>query len=159
MLSASDVAGRLAEAYLDGFGLRPEDLADIIEHAARARRDDRDRVAEAAGRLEARIGDLDFPGRACSRTARRAWAADGSAADPRPGRVRGRRTPLPRRPRVPPDVPAGGLRDLGQQLSVHRRTYGGFGLHTQRWLVCVWSGAYFWLGRLAFNLKRLAAGG
>jgi hypothetical protein len=47
------------------------------------------------------------------------------------------------------------LRDLGQQVSVHRRTYGAFGLHTQGWLVCVWSGAYFWLGRLAFNLMRL----
>jgi hypothetical protein len=53
-----------------------------------------------------------------------------------------------------PEDSASGLRDLGQQVAVHRRTYGEFGLHTQGWLVGVWSGAYFWLGRLAFNLMR-----
>jgi hypothetical protein len=45
------------------------------------------------------------------------------------------------------------LADLGQQVSVHRRTYGGFGLHTQDWLRLVWSGAFYWLGRLQFNLQ------
>ena len=34
-----------------------------------------------------------------------------------------------------PEDSASGLRDLGQQVAVHRRTYGEFGLHTQGWLV------------------------
>lgn len=44
------------------------------------------------------------------------------------------------------------LADLGQQVWVHRLTYGEFGLHTQAWLCCAWSGALFWLGRLQYNL-------
>lgn len=44
------------------------------------------------------------------------------------------------------------LSDLGQQVWVHRLTYGEFGLHTQGWLCCAWSGAFFWLGRLQYNL-------
>lgn len=46
------------------------------------------------------------------------------------------------------------LSDLGQQVWVHRLTYGEFGLHTQDWLRTAWSGAFYWLGRLQFNLQR-----
>lgn len=46
------------------------------------------------------------------------------------------------------------LSDLGQQMWVHRRTFGGFGLHTFGWLNLAWSGALQWLGRLQFNLHR-----
>lgn len=46
------------------------------------------------------------------------------------------------------------LSDLGQQAVVHRQTYGEFGLHTYRWLRVAWSGGFFWLGRLQFNLQR-----
>ncbi|WP_114560007.1 acyltransferase domain-containing protein [Desertihabitans aurantiacus] len=46
------------------------------------------------------------------------------------------------------------LSDLGQQVWVHRRTFGGFGLHTQEWLTWAWSGALHWLGRLQFNLRQ-----
>ncbi len=45
------------------------------------------------------------------------------------------------------------LSDLGQQVYVHRLTYGGFGLHTHDWLRVAWSGALYWLGRLQFNLQ------
>ncbi|HEY5787144.1 MAG TPA: acyltransferase domain-containing protein [Microlunatus sp.] len=45
------------------------------------------------------------------------------------------------------------LSDLGQQVFVHRLTYGSFGLHTQDWLRVAWSGALYWLGRLQFNLQ------
>lgn len=45
------------------------------------------------------------------------------------------------------------LSDLGQQVWVHRRTFGGFGLHTQGWLTTAWSGALYWLGRLQFDLE------
>ena len=44
------------------------------------------------------------------------------------------------------------LSDLGQQVFVHRLTYGAFGLHTHDWLRVAWSGALYWLGRLQFNL-------
>ncbi|MDN5805241.1 MAG: acyltransferase domain-containing protein, partial [Microlunatus sp.] len=46
------------------------------------------------------------------------------------------------------------LSDLGQQIHVHRLTYGQFGLHTHDWLRVAWSGALYWLGRLQFNLQR-----
>jgi hypothetical protein len=44
------------------------------------------------------------------------------------------------------------LADFGQQVHVHRLTYGQFGLHTQWWVNLVWSGFLFRLGRLQFNL-------
>ena len=37
-------------------------------------------------------------------------------------------------------------------------TYGEFGLHTHDWLRLAWSGAFYWLGRLQFNLQRDANG-
>lgn len=46
------------------------------------------------------------------------------------------------------------LSDLGQQVLVHRLTYGRFGLHTHDWLRVAWSGALYWLGRLQFNVQR-----
>lgn len=45
------------------------------------------------------------------------------------------------------------LSDLGQQVFVHRLTYGQFGLHTHDWLRVAWSGALYWLGRLQFTLE------
>ena len=53
---------------------------------------------------------------------------------------------------VPEDVSAATLADLGQQVHVHRLTFGEFGLHTQWWVNLVWSGFLFRLGRLQFNL-------
>ncbi len=45
------------------------------------------------------------------------------------------------------------LAELGQQVWIHRLTFGTFGLHTQDWLTIAWSGALYWLGRLQFNLQ------
>lgn len=59
---------------------------------------------------------------------------------------------------VPDDVSAATLRELGQQLHVHRLTFGGFGLHTYGWLAHTWSGSLYWLGRLQFNLELLGEG-
>lgn len=53
---------------------------------------------------------------------------------------------------VPSDVSWQTLADLGQQVWVHRTTFGGFGLHTHHWLATAWSGGLFWLGRLQFHL-------
>lgn len=52
------------------------------------------------------------------------------------------------------DISWRSLSDLGQQVWVHRLTFGSFGLHTQGWLRTAWSGALYWLGRLQFNLQR-----
>jgi hypothetical protein len=53
---------------------------------------------------------------------------------------------------VPEDVSAATLADLGQQVHVHRLTYGEFGLHTHHWVNLVWSGFLYRLGRLQFTL-------
>lgn len=60
---------------------------------------------------------------------------------------------------VPEEVTAATLRELGQQVWVHRLTFGTFGLHTYGWLVWTWSGSLYWLGRLQFNLERLDGDG
>ncbi|MFW6597125.1 acyltransferase domain-containing protein [Propionibacteriaceae bacterium Y2011] len=54
---------------------------------------------------------------------------------------------------VPDKVSWESLADLGQQVRVHRETYGRFGLHAQGWLVTIWSGALYSMGRLQFNLQ------
>ena len=59
---------------------------------------------------------------------------------------------------VPAAVTAATLRELGQQVWVHRLTYGALGLHTYGWLLVTWSGSLYWLGRLQFNLQRLETG-
>jgi hypothetical protein len=54
---------------------------------------------------------------------------------------------------IPPEVSRATLADLGQQVWVHRQTYGEFGLHTHDWLCWAWSGGLYWLGRLQFGLQ------
>jgi hypothetical protein len=54
---------------------------------------------------------------------------------------------------IPATISAATLADLGQQVWVHRLTFGTFGLHTHDWLTIAWSGALYWLGRLQFNLQ------
>lgn len=50
------------------------------------------------------------------------------------------------------------LSDLGQQLRVHRATFGQLGHHTLAWTAMNWTGRLFWLGRLQFDLHRTDAG-
>ncbi|WP_375423250.1 acyltransferase domain-containing protein [uncultured Friedmanniella sp.] len=59
---------------------------------------------------------------------------------------------------VPEEVSAQTLTELGQQVWVHRQTYGSFGLHTYWWVPVAWSGSLYWLGRLQFNLELLPTG-
>ena len=60
-----------------------------------------------------------------------------------------------RRREIPPAISRQTLTELGQQVWVHRLTFGGFGLHTYGWMTVTWSGSLYWLGRLQFNLMRL----
>lgn len=46
------------------------------------------------------------------------------------------------------------LSDLGQQMRVHRATFGELGHHTVGWTVLNWTGRLLWLGRLQFDLHR-----
>lgn len=50
------------------------------------------------------------------------------------------------------------LSDLGQQMRVHRLTFGELGHHTLAWTAMNWTGRLFWLGRLQFDLHRSGAG-
>lgn len=56
---------------------------------------------------------------------------------------------------IPSEVSMRTLSDLGHQVSIHRRTYGAFGLETYGWMTSSYSGALYWLGRLQFKPHRL----
>ncbi|WP_156253492.1 acyltransferase domain-containing protein [Pseudactinotalea terrae] len=62
------------------------------------------------------------------------------------------------RRRIPDAVSWGSLSDLGQQVSVNRRTHRRFGLDTYGWMRTAWSGGLMWLGRLEFVPKLSATG-
>lgn len=155
--STVDVRRRLADrglpSRLGGLGLRADDAADLTRAATAAldRPADLELITTAADRLVAQLGDFgpDDPD---------IWSgvpagSDGilpllallvtapEVADWHAGRG------------IPADVSAATLAELGQQVWVHRLTYGTFGLHTHGWLTLPWSGALYWLGRLQFNLE------
>ena len=162
MRSVPDVHRRLSSAdlslQLDRLGLRPADRQDAL-----AARDavvaggDLNRVARLVERLLPDIGDVD------GRNDEDPWASPDAGPEPYGAGV------LPllalvvtaedvvawhSRRGIPADVSWAALADLGHQVWVHRATYGTFGLHAQGWLRLVWSGVFFWLGRLQFNLQR-----
>ncbi|MGI8459232.1 MAG: acyltransferase domain-containing protein [Propionibacteriaceae bacterium] len=145
------IASALRRAPLERLGFRPDDAADTGALIARADDTVLTAVAELAERLRARIAT--FPG-ACPEVdlvegvsagevfllAFLATVDDVRAAH----RARG----------IDDDVSWRSLSDLGQQVGVHRQTYGEFGLHTQDWVASSsWAANLFWLGRLQFNLK------
>ncbi|MCL2514669.1 MAG: acyltransferase domain-containing protein [Microbacteriaceae bacterium] len=54
---------------------------------------------------------------------------------------------------IPPELSDRSLADLGQQVAVHRRTHGAFGLDTYGWVATTsFAGNLYWLGRLQYNL-------
>ena len=162
MTDITDVSDRLADAAQDGalavLGFRDDDRADV-QQAVTAALDDRDRLADIAAlgeRLRAGIGivepsgpePFDVP------AATSDWRGIGvlpllallaTAEDVRAyHRSRG----------ISDEDSNRSLADLGQQVSVHRRTYGAFGLDTYGWMTVAWSGNLYWLGRLQFNFVR-----
>lgn len=50
------------------------------------------------------------------------------------------------------------LSDFGQQIAVHRLTFGEFGVHTHDWLLNAWTGRLYWLGRLQFTIEKADGG-
>lgn len=150
------VATLCAAAARLGFG--PEDLMDLQSAATGLLSDPAQRaeVSSCAERVRAGIGVLDLSGPS-------PWR---DLSDPRDGipavlallacvddvvayqRLRG----------IDEADAWRACSDLGQQVWVHRLTYGRFGLHTYEWLRVVWAGGFAWLGRLEFNLQRLPDG-
>lgn len=51
-----------------------------------------------------------------------------------------------------PEESWGALADLGQQMRVHRLTFGALGHHTLSWTAMNWAGRLFWHGRLQYDL-------
>ncbi len=148
---------------LTRLGLRPEDMTDALESAAALRgsptaRAEVDRLADAVRRTVGR-----FPGE----PDREPFPAYDGEADPHGVGVLALWALVTTAPDlvafhsgrgIPDDVSAATLRELGQQLHVHRLTFGEFGLHTFGWLAHTWSGSLYWLGRLQFNLELLEEG-
>jgi len=158
--SLDDLAATGAAARL---GLRERDAEDLAAVAARVRqrRDARAEVERLAGWLREGIGT--FPGEPQGPS----WPGYEPGADPfgtgvlpllalvatEPDLVAFHRSRG-----VPAEVSAATLRELGQQVWVHRLTFGTFGLHTYGWLPVTWSGSLYWLGRLQVNLQVLEGG-
>ena len=151
-----DVAERLRtpdlRERLDLLGFRPDDAAELQVGIAKvlAAPADLDRVRVLAERLLLAVGDFCAPGEGpfdCPE-ARDTGLLPLLALFVTADEVRAFHATKG----VPDEISWRSLSDLGQQVWVHRLTYGEFGLHTHRWLCCVWSGAFFWLGRLQYNL-------
>lgn len=139
-------------------GFRDDDVVDALTAAATVADSDDDlaSVAVLADRVRRRIGNF-------APETDDVWAGPEAKSAAVPGGVLPMLTLMITAPEVAAfharrgissEVSTATLADLGQQVRVHRQTYGGFGLHTQGWLALVWSGALYALGRLQFNLQR-----
>ena len=158
VLADPDLGGVLAR-----LGLRRLDVADALAVAAELRQRpaemaEVDRLADTLrrtlGRFPGEPGHDPFPGYAAQADPHGPgvlplWALVVTAPE---------LTAFHRRRAVPEDVSAATLAELGQQVYVHRLTFGRFGLHTYDWLPVTWSGSLYWLGRLQFNLELLDTG-
>jgi hypothetical protein len=141
---------------LDRLGLHAQDVADLLGPLRRLDDLAHDRVATAANALEAAVGALgqpvpnpfegmaDEPGLPAGLLPLAALVLTAEAVREY-HRSRG----------IDAEVSDRTLTDLGQQVRVHRQTFGAAGLHTQRWLTTAWGGGLLWLGRLQFELRRL----
>ena len=142
----------------DLLGFRPEDRAELLHHAAALDEADlgeiaraRDMVREALGHWSGRPGAFDPFGDGAGRPRGLIPMFALLAGVPAVRAEHDRRG-------IPEADTYGGLADLGQQVAVYRQTFGEFGLDSQGWLVTVWAGAFFWLGRLQANLIPHAGG-
>lgn len=159
-LSAPDLSDRLIL-----LGFRDDDRVDTLAAVAEVldRADELASVEQMAGRLAAEIGRFNTPG---ADTAPAPWREGGTDSPYGVGVLEllallasvdeVREFHVARG--IAADDSWRALSDLGQQVFVHRLTYGSFGLHTYDWLRVAWSGALYWLGRLQFNLQPSSVG-
>ena len=145
-------------SHLDRLGLRPDDLPPTLAVARTVlgRPADLAEVDRLAGSLRQGLGH--FPGE----PEHEPWPLYDPASDPHGHGVlallalavtAGDLAEYHRSRGVPAEVSDRTLTELGQQVWVHRLTYGELGLHTYDWLTVTWSGSLYWLGRLQFNLQ------
>ena len=151
------VAPELADRAVD-LGFADRDLADLVAviGAVRDRREDLEVIGDLAQRLVDRIGRFpSAPGDEVFARVRNSPVVPATgvlpmlallATVPEVAAFHARRG-------VATDISVVTLADLGQQVRLHRRTSGAFGLHTHQWLALAWSGALYRLGRLQFNLE------
>ena len=151
------------DLVLTRLGLRPPDVRDALAVAAELRQHPA-RLAEVDRLADALRGTVDrFPGEP-DRDPFPGYQADTDPYEPGVLALWALVVTAPdlaafhQSRGVPPEVSAATLSELGQQVYVHRLTFGRFGLHTYGWLPVTWSGSLYWLGRLQFNLELLDTG-
>ena len=163
-LTADQVRERLSAPDLPEtlvlLGFAEQDAQDTLSLVARTRTDDAalTRIAELTGAVIARIGDLlgDLPGPVWARDGD--WAGEGTLAictllvtvPEARAYHRGRG--------ISDAISWRSLSDLGQQIAVHRLTFGEFGVHTHDWLLNAWTGRLYWLGRLQYTIEKADGG-
>ncbi|WP_168217974.1 acyltransferase domain-containing protein [Occultella kanbiaonis] len=161
-LTAADIAARLGAPDLPEIlvllGLRPEDLpeAEATVAAALAEPTSLDRVAGYANALRDRLGDItmDISGLIFPREPGTSRGGDGIGAFLAFVATAGDVREFHRERGISDAISWRTLGDLGQQMHVHRLTFGEFGLHTQDWLIGHWTGGNYWLGRLQYTPRR-----
>ncbi|MBZ2198777.1 acyltransferase domain-containing protein [Occultella gossypii] len=165
-LTAADIAARLGAPDLPEIlvllGLRPEDLPEA-EAAVATALDEPDtlgRVAGYANALRDRLGDItmDIPGLIFPREPGTSRGGDGVGAFLAFVATAGDVREFHRERGISDAISWRTLGDLGQQMHVHRLTFGEFGLHTQDWLIGHWTGGNYWLGRLQYTPRRRPGG-
>ncbi|WP_168211909.1 acyltransferase domain-containing protein [Ruania zhangjianzhongii] len=141
-------------------GFADQDAYDALALVARTRSDDAAlaRIAELTGAVRDRIGDLlgEIPGSV--------WARDGDWAGEPMLAICTLLATVPevrtyhRGRGIADAISWRSLSDLGQQIAVHRLTFGEFGVHTHDWLLNAWTGGLYWLGRLQFTIEQADGG-
>lgn len=141
-------------------GFAEQDARDALALIAHTRTDDAavTRIAELSGAVTSRIGDLlaDIPGPVWARDGD--WAGEGMLAICTLIATVPEVRAYHRGRGVSDAISWRSLSDLGQQIAVHRLTFGEFGLHTHDWLLTAWSGRLYWLGRLQFTIEKADGG-
>ena len=154
--TAARLSAATAPERLQTLGFRPDDARDVGRLVERAMTSDADlrRVAVLADRLIAQIGWFAEPPEALFDHDLARDDHLGAGAFPMLALLLTAEDVVDfhHSRRIPEEISWQTLADLGQQVWVHRKTYGSFGIHTQGWLTIAWSGALYWLGRLQFNL-------
>ncbi len=156
MSALGELREKLRDADVVRLGFRHEDAAEFrnLLERCESRPDLMERVDAVSRRIRANIGDLDAGAQAVSEVNDASRPEDGviallalvSVADDvhREHLRRG----------VPEDIAWKSLSDLGQQVHIHRRVHGSFGLSSQAWCAANYTGRLLWLGRLQFALQK-----
>lgn len=155
---------RIVSTAHAGLGFRDDDAAELAAAmtVVQASAEGQDAVTRIAEQLRRRIGRLDPPADEPDYWAGLSVDAAGVGTGVLPMLALLATAPdvaaFHTARGVPAEVSTDTLAELGQQVWVHRLTYGEFGLHTYGWLGLTWSGRLYRLGRLQFNLERAADG-